>query len=200
MRAVARCAPQSAGSHRKVTPPQLMRLRARRGRADARNECGCGRARGLGYEGYEGYEGLRECNAALCASGGGVGAWGALAAAAVAVALRGRARPPPGPVVPVWRLRSARATAACPSAPRSLRGCGARCGAQVTWATMGARCGAQNSERAARAALQLYQSIDVPLDCRSARRWYIPADGDALRSAISAALRPRRQLPSVSPR
>lgn len=63
-----------------------------------------------------------------------------------------------------------------------------------------ARCGALNSERAACAALQLYQLyqyIDVPLDCRTARRWYVPADGDALRSAVSAALRPRRQLPKL---
>lgn len=65
---------------------------------------------------------------------------------------------------------------------------------------MGVRCGARNSERAAHAALQLYQLyqyIDVPLDCRAARRWYVPADGDALRSAVSAALRPRRQLPKL---
>lgn len=60
-----------------------------------------------------------------------------------------------------------------------------------------ARCGALNSERAAQAALQLYQYIDVPLDCRAARRWYVPADGDALRSAVSAALHPRRQLPKL---
>lgn len=112
-----------------------MRLRAR-----ARVENG-------GYEGLRGatrgYEGLRECSMSLCASGGGVGAWGALAAASAAVALRARHIPPPGPVVPVWRLRSARATANVPGAPRSLRGCWARCGARVTWVTMGARCGAQ---------------------------------------------------------
>lgn len=75
-----------------------------------------------------------------------------------------------------------------------------RAGCRATGATMGARCGAQNSKRAARAALQLYQLyqyIDVPLDCRTARRWYVPADGDALRSAVSAALRPRRQLPKL---
>lgn len=42
---------------RKVTPPQCMRLRARRGRVDARNVRACGRARGLGYDGYEGYGG-----------------------------------------------------------------------------------------------------------------------------------------------
>lgn len=75
-----------------------------------------------------------------------------------------------------------------------------RAGCRATGATMGARCGARNSERAACAALQLYQLyqyIDVPLDCRAARRWYVPADGDALRSAVSAALRPRRQLPKL---
>lgn len=43
---------------RKVTPPQYMRLRARRGRVNARNVRACGRARGLGYEGYEGLRGV----------------------------------------------------------------------------------------------------------------------------------------------
>ena len=38
-------------------PSMYARGGARRGRVNARNGCGCGRARGLGYEGYEGYEG-----------------------------------------------------------------------------------------------------------------------------------------------
>lgn len=102
---------------------------------------------------------------------------------------------------------SSRAAASLRSAcrrmsPRAPHIC-VRAGCRATGATMGARCGARNSKRAACAALQLYQLyqyIDVPLDCRAARRWYVPADGDALRSAVSAALRPRRQLHSLSPR
>ena len=99
--------------------------------------------------------------------------------------------PPPGTGVPVWRLRALRRAwpaGACPPAPRiSAIGLGAM-------GHGGYDGSALNSERAACAALQLYQYIDVPLDCRAARRWYVPADGDALRSAVSAALRPRRQL------
>lgn len=108
------------------------------GRADARIGCGCGRARGLGYGGYVVSAARRQGTARRCAARWGYeglpgnlgrnksrrALWGALVALCAAVALRGRARPPPGTIVPVWRLRALRrawAAAACPSAHCSLR-------------------------------------------------------------------------------
>lgn len=104
----------------------------------ARIMCGCGRARRVRLRGLRcqrcaqtgdgaalrGALGLRGLPGNLGRSKSRRALWGALAALCAAVALRGRARPPPGTGVPVWRLRALRrawATAAFPSAPCSLR-------------------------------------------------------------------------------
>ena len=144
----------------------------------ARIRCACGRARGLGYGGNGGY-GRERWRAR----------WGRRDASrrAGVMGLRAPAR---GGV----RLRYG----ACASRRAGVTGLRPRALARTLGTAR--RFAARNDERAACAALQLYQYIDVPLDCQSARRWYVPADGDALRSAVSADLRPRRQLPSVSPR
>lgn len=107
----------------------------------ARIMCGCGRARRARLRGLRGLRcqrcaqtgdgatlrgalGLREATSVSKAHQARQNMRGALAALCAAVALRGRARPPPGTGVPVWRLRALRrawATAACPSAHCSLR-------------------------------------------------------------------------------
>jgi hypothetical protein len=106
------------------------RCGARRGRADARKVCACGRARGLGhggYEGYEGYEGYGGDVSALRADGddatlrdAGYGGYGCkhCVASPCGYAARVWPCPPRGPVVPRWRLRCAWPTGACPPAPR----------------------------------------------------------------------------------
>lgn len=87
--------------------------------------CGCGRARRARLRGLRGLRcqrcaqtgdgaalrgalGLRGLPGNLGRSKSRRALWGALAALCAAVALRGRARPPPGTGVPVWRLRAAR--------------------------------------------------------------------------------------------
>ena len=121
MRAVARCAPHSAGSPRKVTPPQHMRLRARRGRVDARNQCACGRARGQVTRVTRATRATRATGVTVASAGAhagddatlrdaGYGGYGCkrCVASPCGYAARVWPCPPRGPVVPRWRLRSAR--------------------------------------------------------------------------------------------
>lgn len=132
----------------------------------ARIMCGCGRARRARLRGLRcqrcaqtgdgaalrGALGLRGLPGNLERSKSRRALWGALAALCAAVALRGRARPPPGTGVPVWRLRALRrawATAAFPSAPCSLRrlsGAG-RAAAIGTACVGGLRCSACHRAR-----------------------------------------------------
>lgn len=160
-----------------------MRLRAR------------ARVKDGGYGGYGGYASALRADEGDDATLRGAG-YGCkhCAASPCGYAARVWPCPPRGPVVPRWRLRSARPAGACPPAPR-ISAC-------VLGAMgYGERAEARRIVRGRLAPPSSYiGSIDVPLDCRAARRWYITADGDALRSAVSAALRPRRQLPSLSPR
>lgn len=105
---------------RKVTPPQLMRLRARRGRVDARKVCACGRARGLGYgatraTGVTGVTGVTVASAGAHARDdatlrdAGYGGYGCKHCFAdrCGYAARVWPCPPRGPVVPRWRRRFA---------------------------------------------------------------------------------------------
>lgn len=96
-------------------PGRLRGLRGLRCQRCAQTGDGAALRGALGLRGLPGNLGRSKSRRAL---------WGALAALCAAVALRGRARPPPGTGVPVWRLRALRrawATAAFPSAPCSLR-------------------------------------------------------------------------------
>lgn len=121
-----------------VCPTPSRKPRPFSGGLTARKICGCGRARRARLRGLRcqrcaqtgdgaalrGALGLRGLLGNLGRSKSRRALWGALAALCAAVALRGRARPPPGTGVPVWRLRALRrawATAAFPSAPCSLR-------------------------------------------------------------------------------